>query len=89
MIADGSQQKEPKLARARAIPEWEEYDSEIARFARKLADEGLIRSNVAAVDVNVLANVGNSPSGDARSEEKLLEQVQLADDLEQRGRDEL
>ncbi|KII87653.1 glycosyltransferase family 24 protein [Plicaturopsis crispa FD-325 SS-3] len=51
--------KEPKLARARQIPEWEEYDSEIARFARKLADEGLIRSQAAAADANVLANVGN------------------------------
>ncbi len=48
-------QKEPKLSRARQIPEWEEYDSEIARFARTLADKGLVRSNVAAVDVNALA----------------------------------
>jgi UDP-glucose:glycoprotein glucosyltransferase len=59
-------QKEPKLARARAIPEWEEYDSEIARFARKLAGEGLIRSDAAAVDVNVLANVGTSPLVDTK-----------------------
>jgi len=29
--------KEPKLARARQIPEWEEYDAEIARFTKKLA----------------------------------------------------
>ncbi|KAF9461692.1 glycosyltransferase family 24 protein, partial [Collybia nuda] len=48
--------KEPKLARARQIPEWEEYDAEIARFARKLADEGVIHSNMAAADANVLAN---------------------------------
>jgi len=33
-------QKEPKLARARQIPEWEQYDGEIARFTRRLADEG-------------------------------------------------
>ncbi|KAF7983169.1 hypothetical protein HWV62_23402 [Athelia sp. TMB] len=52
--------KEPKLARARAIPEWEVYDSEIARFARKLAAEGLIHSDVSAVDVNVLA--GSAPA---------------------------
>ncbi|KAG5636220.1 hypothetical protein H0H81_008754 [Sphagnurus paluster] len=51
--------KEPKLARARQIPEWEEYDGEIARFARQLADEGLIHSGMAAADANVLANVGN------------------------------
>ncbi|KAG5641244.1 hypothetical protein DXG03_005668 [Asterophora parasitica] len=54
--------KEPKLARARQIPEWEEYDAEIARFARQLADEGLVHLGTAAADVNVLANAG---SGDA------------------------
>lgn len=51
-------QKEPKLARARQIPEWEEYDAEIARFARKLANEGKMRSQIVAADVNVLADVG-------------------------------
>ena len=29
-------QKEPKLDRARQIPEWEVYDNEIAEFARRL-----------------------------------------------------
>ena len=29
-------QKEPKLDRARQIPEWEVYDGEIAAFARRL-----------------------------------------------------
>ncbi|KAF8633145.1 hypothetical protein AX17_004646 [Amanita inopinata Kibby_2008] len=53
--------KEPKLARARQIPEWEEYDAEIARFTRKLAKEGKIRSGIAAADTNVLASVGNAP----------------------------
>ncbi|GLB42376.1 putative UDP-glucose:Glycoprotein Glucosyltransferase [Lyophyllum shimeji] len=55
--------KEPKLERARKIPEWEEYDAEIARFARKLADEGVIRSGMAAADTNVLANAGAASSG--------------------------
>ncbi|KAL6299204.1 glycosyltransferase family 24 protein [Sparassis latifolia] len=50
--------KEPKLARARHIPEWEEYDSEIARFARRLAEEGCIRSEIVAADSNVLADAG-------------------------------
>ncbi|TDL22772.1 hypothetical protein BD410DRAFT_769716 [Rickenella mellea] len=50
--------KEPKLSRARQIPEWEEYDSEIARFAGSLADKGVIRSHIAAVDVNALASAG-------------------------------
>ena len=52
-------QKEPKLSRARQIPEWEEYDAEIARFARKLADEGKIRSHVSAADANALANAAS------------------------------
>lgn len=52
------QQKEPKLARARQYPEWEEYDGEIARFARTLADEGKIKSHTAAADVNALAGAG-------------------------------
>ncbi|KAI0266194.1 UDP-glucose:glycoprotein glucosyltransferase-domain-containing protein [Gloeopeniophorella convolvens] len=52
--------KEPKLARARQIPEWEQYDSEIARFTRRLADEGRIHASAAAADVNELAKVGSA-----------------------------
>ncbi|KAF5330129.1 hypothetical protein D9611_010543 [Ephemerocybe angulata] len=47
--------KEPKLARARQIPEWEEYDTEIANFTRRLAEQGRIRSGLATADTNVLA----------------------------------
>lgn len=54
------------MSRARQIPEWEEYDSEIANFARKLAEEGLITSKIAAVDTNVLA--GDSPSPPSEAE---------------------
>ncbi|KAF8954770.1 hypothetical protein BDZ97DRAFT_1908037 [Flammula alnicola] len=50
--------KEPKLARARQIPEWEEYDTEIARFTRELAEEGKIHSRMATADANVLAGAG-------------------------------
>ncbi|KAJ7130733.1 glycosyltransferase family 24 protein [Mycena crocata] len=50
--------KEPKLARARQIPEWEEYDSEISRFASKLAEDGVIRSRIVAADANALAASG-------------------------------
>ena len=32
-------QKEPKLDRARQIPEWEVYDNEIAAFARTLQEK--------------------------------------------------
>jgi UDP-glucose:glycoprotein glucosyltransferase len=52
-------QKEPKLARARKIPEWEQYDSEIARFTRRLAEEGRIHASAAAADVNELAKAGS------------------------------
>jgi UDP-glucose:glycoprotein glucosyltransferase len=51
-------QKEPKLARARQIPEWEEYDAEISKFARKLAEDGVIRSRIVAADANALAASG-------------------------------
>lgn len=50
--------KEPKLARARQIPEWEVYDSEIAQFARRLTDKGLVRSRISSADSNVLAAEG-------------------------------
>jgi UDP-glucose:glycoprotein glucosyltransferase len=53
--------KEPKLSRARKIPEWEHYDTEIANFSRKLMEEGLIRSRISSADVNVLANEGSTP----------------------------
>jgi len=58
------------LARARQIPEWEEYDAEISRFASKLAEDGLIRSRIAAADANILANAGiASPSSTEHSKE--------------------
>ncbi|KAH7098401.1 UDP-glucose:glycoprotein glucosyltransferase-domain-containing protein, partial [Auriculariales sp. MPI-PUGE-AT-0066] len=52
--------KEPKLQRARQIPEWSLYDSEIAKFARSLADRGLIHSDAAAGDIDALASVGKT-----------------------------
>ena len=66
-------QKEPKLSRARQIPEWEAYDAEIARFARRMADEGKISSHAAAEEVNVLAGSARpgpsaSPEGEERPE---------------------
>ncbi len=54
-------QKEPKLARARQIPEGEQYDAEIARFTRMLANEGRIHASAAAADVNELAKAGSIP----------------------------
>lgn len=33
-------QKEPKLDRAKQIPEWEVYDAEISAFAQRLKESG-------------------------------------------------
>ena len=55
-------QKEPKLVRARKIPEWEVYDAEISRFSTKLAELGLIHSRFAAADTNVLAGQATGSS---------------------------
>lgn len=63
-------QKEPKLSRARQIPEWEVYDAEISRFARQLVDKGAIKSHVAAGDVNALASAG-AAAGNAGSSENV------------------
>ncbi|KAF9269441.1 hypothetical protein L218DRAFT_953049 [Marasmius fiardii PR-910] len=73
--------KEPKLSRARQIPEWEEYDSEIARFARKLAEEGKIKSRIATADANVLANAGASEVKETVGQEK----IQVSADEAERG----
>ncbi|EIW78230.1 glycosyltransferase family 24 protein [Coniophora puteana RWD-64-598 SS2] len=48
--------KEPKLSRARQIPEWDLYDTEIANFSRRLAEQGKIHSSAATADTTVLAN---------------------------------
>ena len=75
-------QKEPKLVRARKIPEWEKYDSEIFQFSRKLATQGLIHSRFAAADTNVLANQGTDRM-------KPSDKKEVADDSEDVPRDEL
>ena len=58
------------MARAKHIPEWEEYDTEVARFTRQLADKGVIRSGMSVADTNVLADVGSSkpttPDGEVK-----------------------
>ncbi|KAK7462761.1 killer toxin resistant protein [Stygiomarasmius scandens] len=85
--------KEPKLARARQIPEWEEYDAEIARFARKLAEEGKVHSRIAAADVNVLANVGSADkttkTESATETETVAEESTASQSTGEQTRDEL
>ena len=46
------------MVRAKHIPEWEEYDGEVARFTRQLAEKGVIQSGLSVADSNVLADVG-------------------------------
>ncbi|KAG6833463.1 hypothetical protein H0H87_006830 [Tephrocybe sp. NHM501043] len=69
--------KEPKLVRARQIPEWEEYDEEIAQFTRQLAKDGTIHSGLATADTNVLANAGSAK----------LEPTDTSDNKPQEGSD--
>ncbi|KAF7321048.1 hypothetical protein HMN09_00192100 [Mycena chlorophos] len=81
--------KEPKLARARQIPEWEEYDSEISRFARRLAEDGIIRSQIISTDINALAGNGASkPKEEEQKPSSAPVDEQVAVDPE-RARDEL
>lgn len=55
------QQKEPKLSRARQIPEWSQYDGEIAKFARKLVKDGKIGSTALGAEVDALAGGKSTP----------------------------
>ncbi|KAF8438182.1 UDP-glucose:Glycoprotein glucosyltransferase-domain-containing protein [Boletus edulis BED1] len=66
--------KEPKLSRARQIPEWEEYDNEIARFARRLAADGKIHASVATADSNVLAGSSGQPPSQTNSGDSLADE---------------
>ncbi|KAL7422173.1 killer toxin resistant protein [Cryptotrichosporon argae] len=51
--------KEPKLARARQIPEWDSYDREVAAFAAKLSADG----GALAIDVDALAASPGAAAG--------------------------
>lgn len=66
------------MARARQIPEWEVYDSEIAHFAQKLAADGRVRSDMAAADSNLLASAA---AGSAPTHAPVDEQEVLRDEL--------
>lgn len=77
-------QKEPKLARARQIPEWSTYDAEIAHFARSLAEKGVIQAGIVAADANVLAEGGRG-----KDEVQADDYTEAGHDEDQRIRDEL
>lgn len=61
--------KEPKLSRARQIPEWSQYDAEIAAFARRLVHEGKIGETALGAEVDALAGEKKSDVPPASSEE--------------------
>jgi UDP-glucose:glycoprotein glucosyltransferase len=56
-------QKESKLVRARKTPGWIEYDNEIANFSKRLVEEGVLHSYLAAADTASLAQAGNQNKG--------------------------
>ncbi|PPQ88795.1 hypothetical protein CVT25_010481 [Psilocybe cyanescens] len=78
--------KEPKLARARQIPEWDEYDTEIARFTRDLAKAGKVHSRIATADASVLAGGG---AADKKQDAEVVEETQDDSQTEEPTRDEL
>lgn len=75
--------KEPKLVRARQIPEWDSYDQEIARFAARISSEG--GALAASVD-DLAADKGASVKtglevDDEQSREGTREGNRIADEL--------
>ncbi len=77
--------KEPKLVRARQIPEWDSYDREIAAFAATLGDGGL------AADVDELASGPGGAGAGAVGEQAVEDAAEEAPEEEDapKGRDEL
>lgn len=68
--ADGIQ-KEPKLKRARQIPEWDLYDREIAEFAARISgNEGAL-----AASVDDLAGSRSDAPDDSPAEDGVEESV--------------
>ena len=70
-----NQQKEPKLSRARQIPEWSQYDAEIARFARQLVKDGKIGSSALGAEVDALAGEKSTTSEGVAVEETVVGEV--------------
>lgn len=85
-------QKEPKLARARQIPEWEQYDAEIAKFTRELAVQGRIHSRMATADANELAGgsaVSTNSAEDEMTGDEREHEMPNSKDADDLSRDEL
>ncbi|WVF72342.1 hypothetical protein IAT40_007156 [Kwoniella sp. CBS 6097] len=77
--------KEPKLVRARQIPEWDTYDQEIAAFAARISEQqGGAAGGALAISVDDLASEagangaapGDNKEGDVEYKEKDVEVVE-------------
>ena len=66
-VAHARMQKEPKLDRARQIPEWEVYDNEIAEFARRLEQQAVTEEKP-SVSIPEGASEGGEDGAHARDE---------------------
>jgi UDP-glucose:glycoprotein glucosyltransferase len=76
--------KEPKLVRARQIPEWDLYDQEIARFAARLsAEEGVVAASVddLAADNAIKVGAGVDVKESEAEEVGIEDGHRLADEL--------
>ncbi len=78
-------QKEPKLERARKIPEWDEYDREVAAFTKKLQGKqaGDVSGQVGSADDLEALAVVQEPivsDGDTTMEDGTSE-IRIADEL--------
>lgn len=82
-------QKEPKLVRARQIPEWEVYDAEIANFARKLVQDGKIRGGAIAASSNDLASIGTQVPTQSEEGKREANEKEVAENDSVRPGDEL
>lgn len=68
-MATPAPQKEPKLARARKIPEWEVYDAEVAALAKRLASHRTIELGLVSSDELAKIAAMDDPSEGASTAE--------------------
>ena len=70
------QQKQPKLERAKQIPEWETYDQEVDSFARRLVRRDNVNADVVVVgSAEVLEDSIKAPNDHRQDHEQSEEQV--------------
>ena len=70
--------KEPKLVRARQIPEWDSYDQEVARLAARVAEDGgqgLVGSVDELAGEKTAAAVGVEEDEEAKNDKHLADEL--------------